>query len=370
MRKTSLAMMAALDCVDPELGAFITMEPDTALRAASQAPSGRLEGYVVAVKDVVDIAGLPTTYGSPRFADHIPSRTAPVVSALRSEGAVVIGKTNLNEFALGVSGYNPHYGPMLCPHDTLRTVGGSSGGSAVAVASGACTLAIGTDTSGSVRIPAACAGVWGFKCAHGPDLQGVYPLAPTYDSIGYLAARPEILQRLFGIMNLPEIGKIRVGTIGVDLETPALPAEHWTLFRAEIWAVHSSDFVSVPETYGRDIQRHLQFAEQETRLADHGKAREVANTWRQRYFAATRNYDVLVDRVIDGEPPLLSAAINDYETGQDQLRERLLRHTPVANALGWPALAFPTAYGPRQAMGRPGSEAALFAVARSLSRRS
>jgi aspartyl-tRNA(Asn)/glutamyl-tRNA(Gln) amidotransferase subunit A len=357
------AVRAALDRIDPDLGAFITVDADGALRAARDAPAGRLAGVPIAVKDLIDVAGMRTTYGSPRYADHVPDRTAPAVAALRAAGAVVIGKTNLNEFAYGVTGYNPHFGAVLSPRDRSRTAGGSSGGSAAAVAAGVCRLAVGTDTSGSIRVPAACCGVWGLMLAHGAaDMTGVFPVAPSFDTFGYLADGPDILRLALGLDALPDPRTLRVGTIGVDLEVPALPAEHWTIFRAEVWETHGRMFRADPASYGADLRARLSL--------DHGDpaaARAVEAAWRRDYAAATEGYDVLVDLVIDGAAPLLSAVRADYDNGTFHVRERLLRHTPVANALGWPALAFPTADGPRQVLGR--DPAALLAVAADLSAR-
>ena len=358
------AVRTALDRIDPDLGAFITVDADGALRAARDAPQGRLAGMPIAVKDLIDVAGMRTTYGSVAYADHAPDRTAPVVGALQAAGAVVIGKTNLNEFAYGVTGYNPHFGPILAPHDRARTAGGSSGGSAAAVAAGVCRLAVGTDTSGSIRIPAACCGVWGLKLAHGAaDMTGVFPLCPSYDSLGYLADGPQTLARALGLDypdDLPDPGSLRVGTIGVDLEVPAMPAEHWAVFRAESWRTHHRALAEHPQSYGADLRARLSLPHD----ADPAAARAVEESWRRDYAAAAAGFDVLVELVIDGAAPLLSAVRADYDNGTFYVRERLLRHTPAANGLGWAALAFPTADGPRQVLGR--DPAALLAVAAEL----
>ena len=361
MSMNDAGVLTALDRIDSDLGAFITVDADGALRAARDAPQGRLAGVPVAVKDLIDVAGLRTTYGSSRYADHVPDRTAPVVSALQAAGAVVIGKTNLNEFAYGVTGYNPHFGPILSPRDRTRTAGGSSGGSAAAVAHGVCRLAIGTDTSGSIRIPAACCGVWGLKLAHGAaDMTGVFPLAPSYDSLGYLADGPDMLALALGLDDLPDPRSLRVGTIGVDLEVPAMPAEHWTVFRTEAWRTHRRALAAHPESYGADLRARLTLSHDD----DLTTARAVEDEWRRAYAAATAGYDVLVDLVMDGPAPLLAAVRADYDNGTFYVRERLLRHTPAANGLGWAALAFPTADGPRQVLGR--DPAALLAVAAQL----
>src|SRR5215210_9346767 len=205
------AALSALDRIDPGLGAFIEVDSDQVLAAAETPRAGRLSGVLIAVKDLVDTANLRTTYGSRFFEDHVPERNAPVVDALEAEGAIVLGKTNLNEFAYGVSGYNPHYGAILTPQDRTRTAGGSSGGSAAAVSAGVCRLAVGSDTSGSVRIPAACCGVYGMKLANGAaSLEGIFPLAARYDSVGYFAAGVEDLQLVLGIDELPDVGSLKI----------------------------------------------------------------------------------------------------------------------------------------------------------------
>ncbi|MFI5168594.1 MAG: amidase, partial [Thermoanaerobaculales bacterium] len=146
------------------------------------------EGIVVAVKDLVDVEGMVTTAGGMILPD-IPAREdATVIRRIRREGCVVVGKTNLHEFAFGVTSMNPHYGTVRNPRDPSRVAGGSSGGSAVAVAAGMCDWAVGSDTGGSIRIPASLCGVAGFKPALGSiDTTGVIPLSWSLDTLGPLA---------------------------------------------------------------------------------------------------------------------------------------------------------------------------------------
>lgn len=355
-------VLAALNRVDPEIGAFINIAADSVLAKADTLRSGRLSGTLIGVKDLIDTAGLQTTYGSAFFKEHIPERNAPIIDALESEGAIVMGKTNLNEFAYGGSGYNPHYGPILNPKDRSRTAGGSSGGSAAAVADGVCRLAVGTDTSGSVRIPAACCGIYGMKLAYGAVSQkGIFPLAASFDSLGYLAAGIEDLQQVLGIEELPSVPSLRVARIGVDLEVPALPEDHWTLFRKQVWEVHEHRYNREPEGYGDDLQRMLALPR-----GDVDVAKERIRAWRTRFYEATEAVDVLIGPLLDGAAPTLEATISDYNRGESLIRSRLLRHTPVYNALGWPALAVPTVEGSLQVAARPGSEPAVLAVGKSL----
>lgn len=352
----------ALDRIDSDLGAFIEVDRDRVLSEAENPRAGRLSGVLVAVKDLIDTAGLRTTYGSEFFADHVPEKNAPAIDALESEGAIVLGKTNLNEFAYGVSGYNPHYGAILTPRDRSRTAGGSSGGSAAAVSAGVCRIAVGTDTSGSVRIPAACCGVYGYKLANNTvSLDSIFPLATTYDSLGYFAAGVEDLQLVLGLDELPEVQSIRTARIGVDIEVPDLPEVHWTLFRKEVWDVHGERFQREPERYGKDLRWKLELP-----FDDVPGAKESIEAWRRRFLEAVEGVDVLVGTALDGAPPLLEAAVADFERDEFLTGFRLLRHTPLYNELGWPALVVPTEDGPLQVAARPGSEAAVLAVGKSL----
>jgi aspartyl-tRNA(Asn)/glutamyl-tRNA(Gln) amidotransferase subunit A len=181
---------------DRELGAFITLNADGALDEAKRADAdlangidrGPLHGIPIALKDLYDTAGVRTTGGSRIFADRVPERDCAVVEKLRAAGAVFLGKLNLHEWALGVTNQNPHFGPACNPWDTARIPGGSSGGSAIAVASGFCYVSPGSDTGGSIRIPASLCGVAGLKPTYGRvSLRGVIPLAWTLDHSGPLA---------------------------------------------------------------------------------------------------------------------------------------------------------------------------------------
>lgn len=147
-----------------------------------------LAGVPIALKDLIDHSGRPTTCGSSFYAP-VPDRSATVVDRLEAAGAVIVSRTNLHEFAYGFSSENPWFGPVHNPIDTETSAGGSSGGSAAAVAAGQVPIAIGTDTGGSVRVPAAMCGVYGLKVTHGRiPLTGVFPLAASLDTVGPIAA--------------------------------------------------------------------------------------------------------------------------------------------------------------------------------------
>ncbi len=190
------ACIARADAVEPALNAFITRTPELALAAARAADvelaagldRGPLHGIPVAVKDLCATRGVRTTAGSAILADWIPDHDATVVTKLREAGAVPLGKLNLHEFAYGVTSNNPHYGPVRNPWNTGCHPGGSSGGSGASVAAGECFAAIGTDTGGSIRIPAALCGMVGLMPTYGlVSRAGVTPLSWSLDHVGPLA---------------------------------------------------------------------------------------------------------------------------------------------------------------------------------------
>jgi aspartyl-tRNA(Asn)/glutamyl-tRNA(Gln) amidotransferase subunit A len=178
-----------IERLNPTLNAFITVIPQNGEEPQGK---GHLMGIPIAVKDLFDTKGIRTTGGSKFFADNIPTEDAFVVEKIKASGGLIIGKTNTHEIALGVTNNNPHFGACRNPWDTTRTPGGSSGGSAVAVATGMASAAIGTDTGGSIRIPASLCGVVGLKPTFGRiSLRGVLPLSWNLDHAGPITNRVE-----------------------------------------------------------------------------------------------------------------------------------------------------------------------------------
>jgi aspartyl-tRNA(Asn)/glutamyl-tRNA(Gln) amidotransferase subunit A len=174
------------------LNAYITVRAEVALAEADTAPPGPLHGVPIAVKDVIDVAGTRTTAASKILADNVPTRDATVVARLRAAGAVVLGKLNTHEFAYGATTTSPHFGPARNPHDTERIAGGSSGGSGVAAAADLAAGTLGTDTGGSVRIPACLCGVVGHRPTPGlvPN-DGIVAISWTFDTVGPIARTAE-----------------------------------------------------------------------------------------------------------------------------------------------------------------------------------
>jgi aspartyl-tRNA(Asn)/glutamyl-tRNA(Gln) amidotransferase subunit A len=181
---------------NPALNAFLTVTREQALaeayrsdaRRAARQPRGPLDGIPIALKDNLWTKGVRTTAGSKVLRDFVPEVDATAVAHLRRAGAIILGKTNLHEFAYGITTNNPHYGPTRNPWDTERIPGGSSGGSAAAISAGLCVASVGTDTGGSIRIPAALCGIVGLKPTFGRvSCFGAVPLAPSLDHVGPLA---------------------------------------------------------------------------------------------------------------------------------------------------------------------------------------
>ena len=190
------AHLERIQLLDKRLNCFITITPELALQQARQAEmeiqhvdyTGALHGIPLALKDLYETQGIRTTAGSTFFADYIPESDAAVVQKLKEAGAVLLGKLNMHEIALGVTNENPHYGDCCNPWDLTRVTGGSSGGNAAALAAGLCMGALGSDTGGSIRIPSALCGVVGLKPTYGRvSLRGVIPLSWNLDHAGPMA---------------------------------------------------------------------------------------------------------------------------------------------------------------------------------------
>jgi amidase len=353
------------------------------------------DGPRLAVKDCIDVEGLPTTVGCQVIAEQASraAADAPVVAVARRAGARIVGKTNLTELCWSASGVNAWSGMPVNPLDPGRLPGGSSSGSAVAVAVGEADVALGTDTGGSVRIPAACCGIAGLKTTWGRvPLDGVYPLASSMDTVGPLGAdvaAVELGMRLIdpGFAGASADAPGRVGRIrpapdlGVDPATDAaVDAALATLAGLEVTDVAGFDFRAVNEAGNVSIdvegyQANTHLLPRLDRLAPHNQramteaaritAEEAAEAARARqelrdwFAAALDRHPVLALPTLTGAPPLL---------GERGMSLTIL--TVPANLAGLPALSLPVPGGPAglpaslQLIGPPGGEERLIALGR------
>ncbi|HKP18885.1 MAG TPA: amidase [Gaiellaceae bacterium] len=346
-------------------------------------------GIRLAVKDLFDTAGLTTTYGSAIFADHVPGETAEAVERLEAAGYANVGKTNLHEFAYGTTSENPHYGNVPNPIAPGRIAGGSSGGSAAALAAGLAEAALGSDTGGSIRIPAACCGITGFKPTFGlvPRTR-CFPLAPSLDHAGPMAlsvdACAEMMSALapgFEPARLESLEEVAVGVawtdggeplVGARVEEAAanfprlrridlpLAEEARTVFMREVADVHRELYAEHAELYSDNVaaklERCLAVTDGEYEAGVRGRER-----YREQFEEAMDGLDLLVTPTLRFVAP---------PAGQDEkvLRADLTRFTWPFNVLGAPALAIPC--GPAedglpaslQLVGRPGADALVLAA--------
>jgi aspartyl-tRNA(Asn)/glutamyl-tRNA(Gln) amidotransferase subunit A len=317
------------------------------------------------------------------------------VRRLEGAGYANIGKTNLHEFAWGITSENPHFGDVPNPIAPGRVAGGSSGGSAAAIAAGHVDLAIGTDSGGSIRIPAACCGVVGFKPSYGRvPMDGCFPLAPSFDHAGPLARRVAGCERLFAALEprfepveLPDLGELEVGVTWTQRADPLvrerveaaaahfprsrqleLPLDEsfYDVFRREAAEVHAPLWGEHGELYGANVAAKFERAMAVTD-ADYEAALHGRELYRERMAEAMAAVDLFVAPTLEMVPPPVGI-------GDLVLRDRMIRLTYPLNALGAPALALPC--GPAedglpaslQVIGRPGDDALVLAAGALLER--
>jgi aspartyl-tRNA(Asn)/glutamyl-tRNA(Gln) amidotransferase subunit A len=320
------------------------------------------DGVRLAVKDLFDTAGTRTTYGSAVFADHVPSRTAAAVERLEAAGYATVGKANLHEFAYGITSHNPHFGDVPNPLYPGRTAGGSSSGSAAALAAGLADAALGTDSGGSIRIPAACCGVVGFKPTHGlVPMDGCFPLAPTYDHAGPMARAVAGCVRMLGALApefepvvLESLEELKVGVAWLEHANPLVrarveeaaaafpqrrnvdfpfPEGVGPVFMREVAVSHEGLYPDKAELYGPNLREKMEWSLAVTD-GQYEQALRRREEHRTRAAEALAGLDLLITPTLAFVAP--PATLTDLE-----IRESVLRFTYPFNALGWPALALP-----------------------------
>jgi aspartyl-tRNA(Asn)/glutamyl-tRNA(Gln) amidotransferase subunit A len=355
-------------------------------------------GIRLAVKDLFDTAGLTTTYGSILFVDHVPDETAEAVTRLERAGYVDVGKTNLHEFAYGVTSENPHFGTVPNPVAPGRIAGGSSGGSAAAVAAGLADVALGTDSGGSIRIPAACCGIVGFKPTFGlVPLDGCFPLAPSFDHVGPMTssvadstAMLRVLAPDFEPSESPGLGDLAVGVAWAgeadplvrqrvvdaagrfpgsrEVDFPGGDAyDSLAVFSHETAETHRELYAENPESYGSDVRARLDRGLAVTD-AEYRAGVAERERYREHCLEAFGPYDLLLTPTL----PCVAPPVGTRELGGRTVVDALTCFTRPFNVLGWPVLALACGAAEDglpaslQLVGRPGADALVLAAGAAL----
>jgi aspartyl-tRNA(Asn)/glutamyl-tRNA(Gln) amidotransferase subunit A len=388
------ALATRIEELDPALGAFTTLCLDRALEEASAAESayrrgqavGTLAGVPIGVKDLFDTAGVRTTYGSPMFSEHVPPDDAEVVRRARAAGAILIGKTQTHEFAWGISSVNELMGTSRNPWAPDRVSGGSSGGSAVALAADLVPLAIGSDTGGSIRVPSNFCGTVGLKPTYGRvSVDGVFPLAGSLDHPGPMARTPADAALLFsaiagssrrapddatGGLRDADLQGVRIG-VCPDLHAVPLAAEIASAFDAAVGAlgglgaelveVQLPEAAGVYETfgviqrsealfthtraglfparrahYGKDVLGRLELAQAMT-LADYLEATTRRELLRAGFHRTFEEVDLLLTPVSAGSPSVIGEESVEHLGGHMDFREMVMGYTVPQDLVGLPA---------------------------------
>jgi aspartyl-tRNA(Asn)/glutamyl-tRNA(Gln) amidotransferase subunit A len=383
------ACLAKITARNDELRAFITVTADVALAAAREADRERRAGYdrgplhgiPISVKDLIDVAGAPTTAGSHVTGNRPASTDAVVTARLKAAGAVLLGKTNLHEFAFGTTSDDTAFGPVRNPFDTSRSAGGSSGGSAVSVATGMSIATVGTDTGGSIRIPSAACGLVGFKPAFGEvPCDGVVPLSTTLDHVGPLARTVADAAAMFHVLarSAPRspvvrkaatlrLGRLRgffearldpavrtgyeaalesIGKAGVALSdvhiphAPDAPAIYLGIVLPEASAYHAATLERCPELYSPAVRIRLEMGRY-ILAEDYLRARGGQEALRRDVEAALADVDALVLPGLAIVPPVIGTETVSIDGTSEPVRALMLRLTQPFNLSGHPAVVLP-----------------------------
>ncbi len=375
---------------NPRLNAFIRVLADDALRQARAADKelaaghdrGPLHGVPISVKDLLDMRGVPTTAASRVREGHVASRDATAIAHLRQAGAVLVGKTNLHEFAFGTTSEDSAFGPTRNPHDPTRSPGGSSGGSAVSVAGGMSLSSIGTDTGGSIRIPAGACGVVGLKPSLGEvSTDGVVPLSRTMDHVGPLTLSVAdaclVYHALLGDPGVPPPAPMPVSGLRLavprtyfcdvlDEEVRARFEEALARLRAagahiddieirhaadiapiylhlqaaDAAAYHATMLEAMPERYTPPVRLRLEMGRY-VLAEDYVRALAGREVLRREVDAALAQHDALVLPTLPIPAPLLGANAVQIGSRSEPVRNVMLRLTQLFNVTGHPAISIP-----------------------------
>lgn len=403
--------------------AFIDLQTEDVLRQAEaidaqvrrRANPGPLAGIPVGIKDLIPVRGYRLTGGTRAREARVSEKDAAVVTRLRAAGAVIFGTTNLHELAFGVTSANPHFGVVANPRYPGRVPGGSSGGSGAAIAAGVVSVALGSDTGGSIRIPAACCGIVGFKPTFGVvDKSDVLPLAWSLDHVGPLAAcvddaatiheviaglpdgatgglpdrppafvfiggrfttegvEPAIALRLRGLETDWRGAGARVASTAIDALRLAGPAQFVTL-GSEATAANADILGADASRLGMDVRLRLEIG-QLFLASDYVKAQRIRTEVRAALLAALGDADVLVLPTMPCVPPAVGQSVISIDGHASPVAGMLTRFTSPFNMTGLPALSIPCGFDAEglpisvQLVGRPGEDARVLSVGRWVER--
>ena len=400
------------------LNAFAAIDWDRALKAAADSDrryaDGKqrsLEGLPIGIKDLIDTKGIETRYGSQAYVGHVPGCDAEIVKQLTERGAIIIGKTTTHEFAWGVTTSSPAFGDTLNPLDRTRTPGGSSGGAAAAIGYGAVAAGLGTDTGGSVRIPAALCGVVGFKPTLGAlSTRGVFPLAPSLDHAGILGERVDdivVLANAFQI-EVPDndawvsarLGVIReispvplsgevasafdeaIVTLGEAFSIETIGASslfdgvyaafaRLVLTEGSIEHFRRNAWDRIKSHYGAETVERLELAKGVV-LRDYAQAQQTRLGFAARLREVMSTVDYLVLPTCPCVAPHLNETTVKLGGWTGTVREALMTYTAPFNVAGFPAISIPLASrdcalpAALQIVARPGDDGALLQLAQQV----
>lgn len=419
-------LLQRIEQVNPTVNAFIKVMADEARKQASEREQevmegrirGPLHGVPIAIKDILETKGHETTAGSKILANWIPDRDATVVQKLREAGAVLIGKANLHEFAMGATTENPHYGVCRNPWDLERVPGGSSGGSAVAVATGLCFGAIGTDTAGSIRLPASMCGIVGIKPTYGRvSRHGCLPFSWSLDHVGPMTRTVKdaaiMLEAISGLdpldsssssrppdvlwrEGLPDLKEVRLAVVRqhffedldtelnrvmeqaildmqalgaevVEIELPGLADALQALkliAQSEVLAFHQPLLNQYKEWYGEDLQYRFEFG-QSISAVQYLNAQRTRSKMIQEAKEKLSDYDALLAPANARKPFQIGTVPPDQAISN----MFTLGRTPFGNITGFPALTLPCGFMPGnlpvglQLIGKPFEERRILQIA-------
>ena len=372
------AYLARIDKLNKDLNAYITITRELARRQARDAKGpGPMNGIPIAHKDLFETRGVRTTAGSLLFEHHTPDTNAAIVQRLETAGAVMLGKTNTHELGGGVTTINPFFGTTRNPVDRTRIPGGSSGGSAAAVVAQLCAAATGSDTGGSVRIPAAFCGCVGFKPSHGRiSTQGLIAASPTFDHVGFLTRTVEDAEIMFraatgtvpSSMTPPSSSSspshVRIGVARnyffdglepgvataiesalssfkqramlVDVQFPlserTMASVFDPVFLFELWHRFGADWRTNPGSFSKAFS--VVFASERPSVTEYEAGLEALKRYQEEVDKVFDEVDVIATPTVNITAPLIDGRIDGM---------RILRNTWPFNAAGTPAISIPIA---------------------------